>query len=1511
MTITPGLATTLRCSPLRRSITSLLIVTFLLSPYGVLATPVPDVTAPVAQQPTVAMVGAVPVVAIAAPNAAGLSHNKYTGFDVPAAGVVLNNATTATTSILAGAIAGNPNFSGAAASVILNEVTGSASSLLAGPMEVAGSPAKLILANPNGITCDGCGFINTPHVQLTTGRPQWESDQLRFDVLNGTVSIGPSGLTALATRLDLIGRQIKVEGAVSAGELNLLAGRAYVEAETTKQTVDEEHILRSSPSAGLTQSGYLIDVSQSLSAGTVRLVVSPDRYAYDQQGIRATAAIHADQDLLIHGNTGMQISDISAGRNVSVLSLTLRDVLIKNATAGDTLQVVAELLTIPEDGFWHAGNDIQIGNLGISGDGWGRFDNYGRVEAGRDLVLAFGADGQNNNHGTLSADRDVFGGMSSVVSDSVDPDSGITSIVANGSQASFELHPEIQARNQDAWTAWWWQGPLDSAIRGDGAVSNSRADGYPAGRIEAGHDAHLVYGDRSTFYGPNGDGGIIVAGNDIHLWSRFLPGETGVDVPAGFVTAARDLYLHDLPYYFDTTLRLASWGQKSGLSNDRLSAGRDVLFLPDSNSEYSRQCFANPYQISAGRDIVVRADIAFINAGGSLDAGGNIAIQAAAFTNTAGIAAVEGISSSPRHPGCRTDNDGHCRYADETYRLPGNLTAGGDIAITAATFDNNGGRILADGNIDIRTNDFANHSRVLSSVWTGSYYEPEDRSHSALESGPGGSSGSGLEAGPLPLVLHTVTGTTANIGEVSAVIQAGGRFTVAGLSTDPIITPTPDPSPDPATPTPDPADPAIPAPVVTTTPSATAHFVNTGHIGAGTIVIRADELRNGFDPVADFYRTTALPTTSPFTLNEAVDGGQMIAEVAMVIDGKTVTNTGYLASGGILSVSADALWNGHRNADYHEVRKVKGGKLYIDGDTVQPGGAMAAGAFDLQVNSLTSRSGEFIVVQDTPEATQAASSAFLAKLTDTLGEDYHFSTAEDHLTSDFKAKKKSGFGGLVGIIVAVVVSYFTVGLASTLIANAATTSTSIWATSGLANVALSQGIASVASSAAGQWVSTGEVNWNNALKAGLTAGITSGLTNVQLDAFGGQSLNQLANIKTVAGTVVADTFNADAFAGNLLAMAGRGIVSAGVSSAINDSSFADVLRNSLVNDLAAVGANAIGQGLPESSPENILAHAGLGCAAASATGADCEAGAVGAAASALLNPLIDPLTTQEDGTARTLEHLVTTMLVSGLAADALGLDPVTAAQAAQNETVNNYLSPKQIKLKREELAGADTEAKRQEIATRYAALDAQQRDAAAACLLESNCTSVMDPVAIKAVLDELQVACSVPKICSPEAIAGLAELNGIYNRTDAIEAVGPVEEAMAWIYGGKLAGTGLSALWGRIAGGTVEAGAKGLPPLRQAYVEAVSELKPMADSLRAAGADAEAIARAMHAERRAIGEQFKTLTPTNKLAEIHERNLQRYGDKLGPSVNWLRTQGKSWDQIVESATRTGGKDLGF
>jgi hypothetical protein len=78
-----------------------------------------------------------------------------------------------------------------------------------------------------------------------------------------------------------------------------------------------------------------------------------------------------------------------------------------------------------------------------------------------------------------------------------------------------------------------------------------------------------------------------------------------------------------------------------------------------------------------------------------------------------------------------------------------------------------------------------------------------------------------------------------------------------------------------------------------------------------------------------------------------------------------------------------------------------------------------------------------------------------------------------------------------------------------------------------------------------------------------------------------------------------------------------------------------------------------------------------------------------------------------------------------------------------------------------------------------------------------------------------------------------------------------------------------------------------------------------------AGASSEQVARQLHQMRRDLGVQYKDLTPAPELEVIYARNLKTYGDKLGPTIDWLRAKGKSWEQIIESSSRPGGKDLGL
>lgn len=171
--------------------------------------------------------GNVPVVNIATPNGAGISHNSYQDFNVAAPGAVLNNATAAGQSQLAGQLNANGNLKGKAAELIINEVTGGSRSELQGKLEVFGNKANVMIANPNGISCDGCGFINAPGVTLTTGKPQFDKQGAleALEVKKGLVTIGGKGLDGYsADYVDILSRATEVNGQINANSLSLTQG---------------------------------------------------------------------------------------------------------------------------------------------------------------------------------------------------------------------------------------------------------------------------------------------------------------------------------------------------------------------------------------------------------------------------------------------------------------------------------------------------------------------------------------------------------------------------------------------------------------------------------------------------------------------------------------------------------------------------------------------------------------------------------------------------------------------------------------------------------------------------------------------------------------------------------------------------------------------------------------------------------------------------------------------------------------------------------------------------------------------------------------------------------------------------------------------------------------------------------------------------------------------------------------------------------------------------------------
>ncbi|HHQ42770.1 MAG TPA: filamentous hemagglutinin N-terminal domain-containing protein, partial [Chromatiales bacterium] len=209
-----------------------------------------------------------PQVDIAAPSPAGVSRNAYARFDVAAPGAILNNARTDVRTRLAGWIQGNPNLAGGTARIILNEVRSGDPSELGGYLEVAGDRAQVVVANPAGITCDGCGFINASRATLTTGTPVVEEGRLAgYRVVGGTVRIEGAGLDAReADHTALVARAVEVRAGVWARELTVAAGAGAYDAGGARTGA--------APGAGGAPA-FAIDVAAlgGMYAGKIRLIV--------------------------------------------------------------------------------------------------------------------------------------------------------------------------------------------------------------------------------------------------------------------------------------------------------------------------------------------------------------------------------------------------------------------------------------------------------------------------------------------------------------------------------------------------------------------------------------------------------------------------------------------------------------------------------------------------------------------------------------------------------------------------------------------------------------------------------------------------------------------------------------------------------------------------------------------------------------------------------------------------------------------------------------------------------------------------------------------------------------------------------------------------------------------------------------------------------------------------------------------------------------------------------------
>ncbi len=272
-----------------------------------------------------------PVLNIGKPNSAGVSHDIYTGFK--ADDLILNNAATSTNTRLGGWIEGNPNLRpGKEADVWIGEVVGGNQTQLNGILEVGGKTMDVVLANEFGITCNGCGFVNTGRTTLTTGKPVFAGNGGLdgFDVRQGAVIIGANGLNpesrlafADTSRVDVIGRAAVLYGKMRAEEVGIVTGANKVDydwsynPETGQVTgVTEQSGVGPAPALA-------VDVAAlgGMYANAIRMVATEDGVGVRMNGEMASStdiSLRADGQLSMGAPSAGSTPLIKARKNVKI-----------------------------------------------------------------------------------------------------------------------------------------------------------------------------------------------------------------------------------------------------------------------------------------------------------------------------------------------------------------------------------------------------------------------------------------------------------------------------------------------------------------------------------------------------------------------------------------------------------------------------------------------------------------------------------------------------------------------------------------------------------------------------------------------------------------------------------------------------------------------------------------------------------------------------------------------------------------------------------------------------------------------------------------------------------------------------------------------------------------------------------------------------------------------------------------------------------------------------------------
>jgi filamentous hemagglutinin len=407
---------------------------------------------------------------IAAANSNGLSHNKFTDYNVNQAGQIINNfsgrdpsqivagngATAVTQTQIGGLVTVNDNLANSgSARVILNEVTSGNVSKLLGYTEIAGSKADLILANPNGIACSGCGFINTARLLMVAGSSDFDvSGNLGFNLKEQAnpnlyvplITIDGLGLDVTRTNAtDIIASSVKLLSSIYGSDntaLTIKTGEGRYDYSTKE--------IAGNNTQNNTDPVFAIDASSlaKIQSGQVYLIATKQGV-----GVKMEAEILASSIVNIDANGDVYYSKISAGDTANLKSTaTIQSIDSNSSISAPNLKIQAgefknlglasaENLTIQNSGTLNNFGRLEALNLNLSNIT--NINNSGLVYGENSLNIS-GVNLTNNSSGSIFSPQSYIITLSGLLTNSGLITSG-NDLVVNSNQ--LHNNGEISSQN--------------------------------------------------------------------------------------------------------------------------------------------------------------------------------------------------------------------------------------------------------------------------------------------------------------------------------------------------------------------------------------------------------------------------------------------------------------------------------------------------------------------------------------------------------------------------------------------------------------------------------------------------------------------------------------------------------------------------------------------------------------------------------------------------------------------------------------------------------------------------------------------------------------------------------------------------------------------------------------------------------------------------------------------------------------------------------------------------------